>query len=147
MRERATVIRTNENLAEIEVNKASMCERCEKNGDCSHHCEISGLIGGTKKMKTVAQNRIGAKAGDLVEIETESIMVLGYAALVFIMPILICALFYYVANLIAENNIYSLISAAAGFFISFAAIALVDRLKKGKTPDIMIVKVIKRAGE
>lgn len=145
MRERAIVIETNGNLAEIEVTKASMCEDCEKNGGCSHHCEISGIVAGNRKMKTAAQNRIGAKPGDLVEVETESIKVLGYAALVFIMPIVVCALFYYLADMIAHNNVYSLSLAAVGFVLSFAVIAVIVRHKKGASPDIEIVSIIDRA--
>ncbi len=144
MRQRAVVLKTDGKNAEIEVSRSSMCEGCVKNGGCSHHCELSGIVAGSGKMKTTAQNKIGAVQGDIVEVETESATVLGYAALVFIMPILVCAAFYFIAGAIWHSDGCSLIAAAAGFVLSFLAVAVIDRLKKKSGPDIQIVEIVKR---
>ena len=146
MRQRAVVIKTEGKFAEIEVSRASMCDGCQKNGGCEHHCELSGLIAGSgKTMKTTAQNRIGAAPGDIVEVETASARVLGYAALVFVMPILVCAAFYFLADALFRNETYALIAAAAGFVLSFFGISLVDHSKKKSAPDIVIVDIVSRA--
>ncbi len=148
MRQRAVVIYTKGNLAEIEVSRASMCDGCQKNSGCDHHCELTGLIAGSgKTMKTRAQNRIGAKPGDTVEVETESKKVLGYAALVFILPIVVCAVFYFLADAVFRSETYALIAAAAGFVLSFLGISVFDRSKKNSAPDIAIVDIVSRAEE
>ena len=145
MRQRATVIHTEGTLAEIEVKRATMCDGCEKNGNCGHPCELTGIVAGSGKMRTTAQNKIGAEQGDTVEVETESTKVLGYAAIVFLMPILVCAAFYFIANTLWQDEAPALIAAAAGFVLSFAGISVYDRTKKKSAPDIQIVDIIKRA--
>jgi sigma-E factor negative regulatory protein RseC len=145
MRQRAVVIRTEGKIAEIEVSRSSMCDGCQKNGGCEHHCELSGLIVGSgKKMKTTAQNKIGAKAGDIVEVETESTKVLGYAALVFLMPIVLSAVFYFLAEAVFASGTAGVIAAAAGFVLSFAGISAVERSKKKSLPDIVIADIVER---
>lgn len=145
MRQKAVVIETEGKIAEIEVSRASMCDGCQKNGGCEHHCELSGLIAGSgKQMKTTAQNRIGAKAGDTVEVETESTKVLGYAALVFLMPIFVCAVFYFLAEAVFVSETAGVIAAAAGFVLAFLGISFFDRRKKKSLPDIVIVDIVRR---
>lgn len=143
MRQRAIVTKTHGKNAEIEVTRSSMCEGCEKNDGCSHHCEISGLVKNSGKMKTNAINNIGAEVGDIVEVETESTKVIGYAALVFIMPIIFCLIFYYAAEALMHSQTASLISSAAGFIISFVIIIFIDKLKRN-TPEIEIVNILKK---
>lgn len=145
MRQRAVVIKTEGKLAEIEVSRSTMCDGCQKNGGCAHHCELSGIVANSGKMRTTAQNTIGAKPGDTVKVETESTKVLGYAALVFVMPILVCAVFYFLADAVFSSETYALIAAAAGFVLSFLGISFFDRSKKESGLDIQIVEIVKRA--
>ena len=143
MRQRAVVLEVNGREAVIEVSRATMCDGCEKHGGCEGHCEITGLLSTGGKMKTRALNKIGASAGDTVEVETESGRVLGYAALVFILPIIVCGLFYFAADAMFEAEYAPAIGAAAGFLLTFAGIAVIDRIKGRKEPDIVIVDIVK----
>ncbi|MBE6617287.1 MAG: hypothetical protein E7627_05035 [Ruminococcaceae bacterium] len=146
MLERAVVVETDGKIAIIEVKRSSMCEGCHKlngDGDCAGHCEISGLIAGNgKTVRTKAVNQIGAVVGDKVRIETDSKRVIGYAALVFMLPIIICALFYYVGNIIFSTMTGAVLSAVAGFFLTFLGIAIYDRSKRKKLPEIVITDII-----
>lgn len=142
MRQRAVVLKTDNGIAEIEVSRATMCDGCQKNGDCGHSCELSGIISGGKKMTTNAVNKIGARVGDTVEVETESKKVLGYAALVFAVPIFVCAFFYFLADVIFDTEAVSLAAAGIGFVLSFVGLSLFDRVKKKAPPDIVIVSVL-----
>lgn len=139
MRQRAVVLETKGNIAVIEVSRASMCDGCEKNGGCSGHCDLSGIVSTGGKMTARAENKIGAVAGDKVEVETESSRVLGYAALVFLLPILICAAFYAAANTFTRNDGIAVLAAVFGFIATFAGIAVFDRKIAKKKPDIVIV--------
>ena len=98
MRCRATVLKTEGNIAEIEVRRATMCEGCEKSGGCGGHCDITGIVASGGKMTAKAYNKIGAAAGDTVEVETESSRVLAYAALVFLLPLVIGGIFFAAAS-------------------------------------------------
>ena len=101
--------------------------------ECGHRAEV--------------ENKLGAKVGDTVEIESESGVILSYAALVFILPIAVCALFYYITYSIFGTESAGVIGAAAGFVLCFAGIAVFDRTRKNKKKDIKIVEIKKNADE
>lgn len=147
MRQRAVVVEVNNGIAVIEVRRSSMCEGCHKMSGCGGHCDLSGIIANDKKMRTKARNVINAGVGDLVEIESEDKKVLGYAALVFILPILICAAFYFIGSSLLGGEVAGLICAAAGFVITFVLIAAVDRAVGKKAPDIVIVGKVLPGGD
>ncbi len=138
MRQRATVLNTEGNMALIRVSRGTMCQGCEKNGGCSH-CHITGLVAGDNQMEARAYNKIGASVGDTVEVESAGTKVLGYAALVFLLPILVCALFYLTANALFQSALVGALSALGGFVLTFVLIALFDRRAAKKTPAIVIV--------
>ena len=142
MRCRATVLKTEGNIAVIEVKRATMCEGCEKSSGCGGHCDITGIVANGGKMTAKAYNKIGAAAGDTVEVETESSRVLAYAALVFLLPLVIGGVFYAAASALFQSEGIALASAFAGFLLSFVIAALVDKKIAGKRPDITIVNRI-----
>ncbi|MGN1408703.1 MAG: SoxR reducing system RseC family protein [Eubacteriales bacterium] len=142
MLQRAVVVEINGKDAVIETSRRSMCEGCRKHGGCGGHCEISGIVASNGKMRAEADNSIGAKVGDTVEVETESGAVLGYAALVFIFPIFVCAAFYALFERIFSSETFGYIGAAAGFVLTFLGIMLFDKYKKKKEKDIKIVRII-----
>ena len=98
MRQRAVVVEVNGEYATVETSRRTMCDGCAKGGGCGGHCEITGLVASRGKMRAEVENKLGAKVGDTVEIESESGVILSYAALVFILPIAVCALFYYITH-------------------------------------------------
>lgn len=139
MRCRATVLKTEGNIAEIEVRRATMCEGCEKSGGCGGHCDISGIVATGGKMTAKAYNKIGAAVGDTVEVETESSRVLAYAALVFLLPLVIGGVFFALAAAVSDSDGIALAAAFAGFVLTFVFVAVVDRKAAKKRPDIVIV--------
>ena len=139
MRQKARVIESHGRTATVAVSRRTMCEGCEKNGSCGSHCDLTGIIARDPSMKTEARNPIGAEAGDLVEVETDSSRVLGYAALVFLVPIAVCALFYFLAVRWIGPGLPGVIGAAVGFLLTFAGIAVYDRSLRKRSPEIVIV--------
>ena len=97
MRVKAVVTEVSEKYSVVESERMSACEGCHKSAE---GCSVCSLMGSEKKISTKAINRIGAKVGDTVEIETESRRVMLYAAVVFMLPVLLCLAFYGVASLI-----------------------------------------------
>lgn len=147
MRQRAVVVEVHGEYATVETSRRTMCDGCAKGGGCGGHCEITGLVASNGKMRAEVENKLGAKVGDTVEIESESGVILSYAALVFILPIAVCALFYYVTYSIFGTESAGVIGAAAGFVLCFARIAVFDRTRKNKKKDIKIVEIKKYTDE
>lgn len=139
MRQRAKVTAVNGPYATVEVKRSTMCDGCEKSGGCGGHCAITGIVGDSRPMTARAVNLIGAKTGDLVEVESEEKVVLGSAALVFLVPLAVCALFFFLGTRIFGSEGAGVVSAAAGFVLAFLAIGLYDRKLAGKAPRIRIV--------
>ena len=144
MRQRARVKETDGAYATVEVTRSTMCDGCEKSGDCGGHCAITGIVGDSRPMTARALNPIGAKAGDLVEVESDERVVLGSAALVFLAPLAVCALFFFLGLRLFGSEAAGIASGAAGFVLAFAGIGLYDRKLRGRAPRIRIVC---RAGE
>lgn len=145
MRQRAVVVEVNGNNAFVEASRRTMCEGCEKNGGCSGHCDITGLVASSGKMRAEVDNTLGAAVGDTVELESRDSVILSYAALVFVLPIAICMLFYLASYKIFDSEKIGVISAAAGFVLTFCGIAIFDRKRKNKAPDIKIVEIVSRS--
>ena len=140
MRQRARVLEVKGKTATVSVSRASMCEGCVKSGGCGGHCDLTGLVAMDRSMKAEAQNPIGAKPGELVEVETDSRRVIGYAALVFLLPVIVCGLCYMAGSRLFGGEKAGVIAAAVGFVLTFALIALIDRTLRRRTPDIRIVE-------
>ena len=146
MRQSATVVSTKGNIAEIRVERASMCDGCVHKNCDSHTCAAGGLLGAGKTMVTRAYNGIGAKVGDIVTVETATKKVLSYAALVFLMPIFVCALFYAIGNAVFQTQTGAYGMAGGGFVLSFLVIAAVERYVARRRPDIVIRAIVQESG-
>ncbi len=143
MKQRATVVEVKDKIAVIETTRKSMCEGCKKRGSgCSGHCDISGLVANNGKMRAEADNAIGAAVGDVVEIETEDKKVLSYAAIVFLLPIILTAACYQIMFTLFSSELAGYIGAAAGFVLTFVGLVIYDKIKsknKNAKKDMKIV--------
>ena len=113
--------------AEIEITRSS---------SCGESCASCGLCPGLTA-RVSASNDIGAALGDTVTIDMADKKILGAAALVYIVPVAVLIIGYFIAYAISHSE---LISAAAGFVfmaLTFAVLILSDkRLKRRYTPRI-----------
>jgi sigma-E factor negative regulatory protein RseC len=78
MRNVGYVVNLKEDLAEIMLGRHAECKRC---GAC-----LASLD--QKQRKLLAENGIGARAGQRVEVEIRPIHAVGAAFLIFIMPVI-----------------------------------------------------------
>ena len=139
MRQRATVMETDGDAATVLVMRSTMCEGCEKSGGCGGHCAVSGIAGDSRPMTAKAVNVIGARVGDVVEVESDGGVVLGAAALVFLLPIAVCFLFFFIGSRLFGTEAAGIVSAAVGFVLTFVGIGIADRRLAKRTPRIRIV--------
>ncbi len=145
MRKTATVIKVSGEYAEIRVERSSMCDNCSAKGEkcaCSH----AALLGADKGMTAQAKCLVKVSVGDTVEIETSDSKVLGYAAFVFILPLIAFAVFFAAASAIFGKEILSFAAGSVGFVMSFIAVAIFERSRRDSC-DINIIAVVKHKDE
>ena len=146
MTQTATVKSVNGDKAVIEVSRKAMCDGCH-NSNCGGSCPMSGIFSSGKMMTTTAVNKIGAVAGDIVEIETEDKEVLGAALLIFLLPLVLGGLFYTVTSWISDSSLIQTVSAITGFLLPFPFMKLLDNKKRNSAPKISIVRIVKNSVE
>ena len=126
-----TVISTEGENALIKVVRKSACAGCEGRQACE-----GSLVGDCMKSAEVtvlAKNSIGAKVGDNVEFSSSTPLTLGIAAAVFLLPLAVGFMSYFIADMLIESVLYpylvSLVLFGASFFGLFFGI---DRALRGK---------------
>ena len=141
MRQKAVVVAVRDSVATVEVLRSTMCEGCEKSKD-GGACACGALLGANRSMRADAENPVGASVGDTVEVETDSRTVLGSAALVFLLPVVLALVFYLIAGRFTSSEAIALLAAGAGFALSLVPVVIVDRNRRGK-PQLAVVGVLR----
>lgn len=141
MVQKAKVVETSGNIATIEVSRKAMCDGCHKT-KCGDKCAMSAIFANGSTMSAEAVNSIGAKVGDTVEIETSDSKVLGTATIVFILPILIGALFYTAGVFFGLKAAICVALAVFGFVSVFPFLRIIENKKRKKGPELFICRII-----
>lgn len=125
-----------------EVRRASACEGCHKNAEGG--CAVCGLLGGEKirTMKTKAGNGIGAKIGDVVRIETPNEKTLLWAAIVFLLPLVLTAAGFGIACAVTDRAAWRAVGAALGFVLCFAGLRVVSGILGKRPPEATITEIV-----
>lgn len=128
--------------AEVQVRRPSAC---------GHDCKSCGGCGpdAMTQITAVAENEPGARPGDTVRVESESRKVLGLAAALYLMPIVLLFVGYFIASGPLEQGEGMSLTAGLGFMIlGFAANWFVDRrLRKNRNVRFRIVEVLRSCSD
>lgn len=143
MQTKATVIRIENGMTIVEVERQVACDGCHKNKD-GEGCSICSLTGCSRKFEATASNTLGAKVGDVVTVSTETEKVLWYAALVFMLPLIVGVAFYFVSGLLFEGEIFRYISLVFGFVLSVFFVWLYAKAVASKRLDVEIVEILEK---
>lgn len=108
--------------AEISVPRKSACGH-----DCEE-CAGCGMTGAAIKAR--ARNDIGAQPGDKVVVESSTRKIFGVVALVYVLPVVLFLLGYFLSEGLAEGMRYAI--AVATFVVSFIPCVLYDRHARKK---------------
>ncbi len=138
MRVKAKVIRLEGKYAIVESERLSACEGCHKSAE---GCSVCSLMGGNRIITSKAKNTVGAKIGDVVEIETEAKTILFYALIVFVLPVITMLAFYFASALFTVSEIYRYIFAFLGFVLTFIGLWLYSKFRVEKKCDSEIVSI------
>lgn len=136
----AKVIEVQGDRALVEVQRKSACEGCHKMTS-GEGCGVCSLLGADNRFTAWADNRLGARVGDRVEVQSATGRVLFYSALVFLVPVIVGILLYAVSGVIFETELYRYLMLTAGFAVCFLGIWLYSKLVLSKRCDVEIVRI------
>lgn len=138
MTQTATVRRiVDSTKAEVAVLRASACGHdCADCGGCKAER--------TPQVVALAENCVGAQAGDTVIVESASAHVLGIAAVVYLVPFVLFFALYFLAGALGVKGGLALWFGAAGFLIGGAIIFLLNRMVREKQQMVFRIVSIKR---
>lgn len=140
MTQNAKVISTNGNEATVSVIRRSACEGCKQKNLCAG---ISEGCSEQKEIIATVKNTVGAKAGDEVILSTPTGVVLSSAFCVFILPIIIAFITYFIFGLTALSKGAVYLITICVFFVFCGMICVyLDRLMK-RDKKVEIVKILK----
>ncbi len=143
MRTEAYVIKVEGQRATVEVERTSACEGCHKSED-GKGCSVCSMLGGERRLAADAVNKVGAEVGDRVVIESPTGRMLWYAALVFLLPLVVALLAYGVAALLTESMAWQIGGALIGFLGTFLIIFAYSEIVRKKRLDIEITEIVKK---
>lgn len=139
MTQNAVVTQLVGNKARIQVNRVSAC---------AHNCEECG--GGCSEMMrsgpvtVLAKNPLGAKPGDRVVVASDTGSILGAAALVYLLPIVLFFVGYFAAQALGAGEGLCIGAGGACFAVSGAVIVLADRWVKRRGKELFSIVEICR---
>jgi len=118
MRETGKVVSTNSGRAEVEVAARGECEHCSAHGICNWT--------GTSTRKVLAVNRVGAAAGDIVELDTVEGVGAKSNLLVFGIPVLFMVAGVLVGGLVLRRDLWSGILSGVGLALGLGIVKVID---------------------
>ena len=109
---------------------------------CGHDCEECAGCGMTgAAIKARAKNKAGAQPGQKVVVESSTKKLLGVVALVYMLPVVLFLLGYFLSAGLAENLRYAIAIGAAA--LSMVPIVLYDRhARRNETLTYTILRLI-----
>lgn len=139
----ATVISVSGGFATVETERTSACEGCHKMSEDGKGCAVCSLVGGSgRKFQARAENPVGAKVGDRVSVESTTSRVLFYAVLVFILPLVLCAIGWGIAAAVTTEPLWQAVGALSALVISFIALRIYSGVLKKRRADVVITEIL-----
>lgn len=143
MKTSATVISVSGTRATVETARSSACEGCHKMAQGERGCAVCTLVGGDgRRFTATAENPIGAKVGDRVTVESATGRILLYAALVFLLPLVLCFAGWLIVSRLTPDPLWQAAGAAAGFVGCFAALWIYSRHMRSRQADVIITGLL-----
>lgn len=135
MTQTAVVCETKETVAVVKVQRQSACAGCHA-GSC---------LGCGKSVRAEAENFVGARVGDAVEIEATTTHVLLHAVLVFLMPLALAVCFYILGRILSLGEPVCYLLALGGLALAFGGLVLYTRVRGVQVP-LRIIRVLGTEG-
>ena len=117
------VVEANGDMIKVITKRSAACDSCEKcaqKSACSAHLVLGEE---NRTVETYVFNAVGAKVGDTVELVSSGTRILFVSLVVFVFPVLLSMVAYFLADKLTDNIYVPAVSLGAVFVISFAAAA------------------------
>ena len=96
------------------------------------------------EVKAAASNYVGAVPGDLVRVESESSQILGIAAVVYMVPLLLFFVLYFIGQYLAHTDSIAVALGVLGFAMGVALAVFVNGVvKRRRLTSFRITDVLK----
>ncbi len=146
METKATVLSLAGEYAIIETDRKSACDGCHKQSEGSS-CAMCAMMGEKSRLQSRAYNPIDARPGDTVLVETPSARVLGYGALVFLLPLAACMAGYGLGSLLPFGTVGQAAAAFCGFIGAFCGVGVYARRVLPRRCDVTITQILSHEEE
>lgn len=113
---------TGEGWAQIEVHRFSACGH-----DCSQCGGGCAELTRTGPVRVLARNPVGAQPGDRVVVESASRSILGFAAVVYLLPLVLFFAGYLAAHALGAGEGAAIGTGGGCFALSLVIAVFVDR--------------------
>ena len=121
-----------ENVAEVSLLRQMNCKNCDSCNGCSQKPQTELLA--------LASNQIGAKIGDVVEVESAVGSSMGIAVIVYVIPCVFLLLGYFLGQAIGFSEMASVGIGALGILVGFIPALLLNRyISTRKEPEFVIL--------
>ena len=120
-----------EDVVEVSLLRQLDCKNCDNCNGCSQKPQTELLA--------LASNKIGAKIGDVVEVESVMGSSIGIAVIVYVLPCVFLLLGYFLGQAIGLTEMASVGIGGLGIFVGFLPAFLLNRyITKRKGPEFII---------
>lgn len=136
MRQRAQVLQIDPGgYAQVRVRRASACAGAHNCGTCDH----CSMMENAPEIVVSAFNSCGAQVGDTVTVESATAGVLGAAALLYLVPILLFFVGYAIGSGLALSKSGAIAGGGVGFAIGILGAFGLDRYRRSRPVSYRIV--------
>lgn len=127
MKQSAQVLRSvSPGYVEVKVRRASACASAHNCGSCDH----CSMMENAPEIVVVAQDGIGAGPGDTVTVETATAGVLGAAAVLYLTPLLLFFVGYFLGSALGWAEGAAIALGGGGFVLGLLAAYALDRYRR-----------------
>lgn len=127
MKQKVMVLSTSGEMARVQYHRPTACH-----GDCSKCAGGCGAMAAQEELIVSAQNLIGARVGDTVYIEGETKKVAWAILLVYVIPVVLFLLGYFLGQHWGHGNLIGVL----GFFLGLVMAVLESRRQKKRGKEI-----------
>ncbi len=138
----AKVLKVADDYAVVETLRKSACSSCE-NCQNKNVCSSELVFGNTQQRFEVrAENNLGAAAGQLVEIHSDSRLLLLASFFVFVVPVLLSITVYFLIHNMLASELNCLLIAGLSFVLVFIVTIIFQNKFVEKYLRVRIVRII-----
>ena len=122
---------------EVRIRRASACASAHNCGSCDH----CSFMENAPEIRVEAENSCDARPGDTVTVESAARKVLGAAAVLYLLPLTLFFLGYFLGSGLGWNEGAAIALGGSGFAIGLLIALMLDRYRKKHALSVRVMAV------